>query len=144
MLKKTQLLLFIGLLPQIFFAQDDMPNSVDDVIEWKFTITYEDNEAILNMTAVQKDHWHVYSQVQPDKAVAYPTGFIFEENSSYELINLKSLEKSHKQGKDKHRSELCSLYIRENQNTRLDQKQKNKNAPNRLEIVLIACNLKWR
>jgi N,N'-diacetyllegionaminate synthase len=35
--------------------------------------------------------------------------------SSYEIINLNSLEKSHKQGKDKHRSELCSLYIRENQ-----------------------------
>ena len=35
--------------------------------------------------------------------------------SSFELINLKSLEKSHKEGKTKHRSELCSLFIRENQ-----------------------------
>ena len=35
--------------------------------------------------------------------------------SSFEIINLQSLEKSHKNGSDKHRSELCSLYIRENQ-----------------------------
>jgi N,N'-diacetyllegionaminate synthase len=33
----------------------------------------------------------------------------------YEVINLDALEKSHKFGKDKHRSELCSLYIHEHQ-----------------------------
>jgi N,N'-diacetyllegionaminate synthase len=35
--------------------------------------------------------------------------------SGYEVINLNSLEISHQKGKDKHRSELCSLYINENQ-----------------------------
>lgn len=35
--------------------------------------------------------------------------------SGYEIINLKALEKSHKDGKKKHRGELCSLYILENQ-----------------------------
>jgi len=35
--------------------------------------------------------------------------------SSFEVINLKALEKSHKLGQKKHRSELCSLYIHEHQ-----------------------------
>jgi len=34
--------------------------------------------------------------------------------TSFELINYDALKKSHKNGKDKHRSELCSLYIFEN------------------------------
>jgi N,N'-diacetyllegionaminate synthase len=37
------------------------------------------------------------------------------EGSGYEIINLKTLDKSHKDGKKKHRSEFCSLYIHENQ-----------------------------
>jgi len=32
----------------------------------------------------------------------------------FEIINLKALELSHKNGKKKHRSELCTLFIREN------------------------------
>ena len=35
--------------------------------------------------------------------------------SGYEVINLDALEKSHNLGSEKHRSELCSLYIYENQ-----------------------------
>ena len=35
--------------------------------------------------------------------------------SSYEIINIETLEKSHKQGLKKHRSELCSLYVFEHQ-----------------------------
>jgi spore coat polysaccharide biosynthesis protein SpsF len=35
--------------------------------------------------------------------------------SGYEAINLQALKKSHKLGSQKHRSELCSLYIYENQ-----------------------------
>jgi len=35
--------------------------------------------------------------------------------SGYEIINLETLEKSHKLGNKRHRSELCSLYIYENQ-----------------------------
>ena len=34
----------------------------------------------------------------------------------FEVINLKALETSHKKGKRKHRSELCTLYINENKN----------------------------
>jgi spore coat polysaccharide biosynthesis protein SpsF len=35
--------------------------------------------------------------------------------SGYEIINLKTLEKSHKLGNKRHRSELCSLYVYEHQ-----------------------------
>ena len=64
-----------------------MPNSVDEVISWNFSVTYEDNcEAVINMTVTQKDHWHVYSQIQPAGSVAYPTEFTFAPSSDYELI----------------------------------------------------------
>jgi spore coat polysaccharide biosynthesis protein SpsF len=36
------------------------------------------------------------------------------DGCGYEIINLLALKLSHKNGKKKHRSELCSLYIREN------------------------------
>jgi N,N'-diacetyllegionaminate synthase len=35
--------------------------------------------------------------------------------TGYEVVNLAAFEKSHKEGSKRHRSELCSLYIRENQ-----------------------------
>lgn len=52
---------------------------------------------------------------------------IYEENDAtfldniidgcgYEILSLDALKKSHLEGEDKHRSELCSLYIRENKN----------------------------
>jgi spore coat polysaccharide biosynthesis protein SpsF len=36
------------------------------------------------------------------------------DGCGFELIKLAALQKSHANGDDKHRSELCSLYIREN------------------------------
>ena len=36
------------------------------------------------------------------------------DGCGFEIINLKALKKSHKYGKNRHRSELCSLFIREN------------------------------
>lgn len=36
------------------------------------------------------------------------------DGSSIEIINLEALKSSHKNGEDRHRSEFCSLYIREN------------------------------
>ena len=36
--------------------------------------------------------------------------------SGFEVINVEALELSHKLGSDRHRSELCSLYIHENKN----------------------------
>lgn len=36
------------------------------------------------------------------------------DGCGFEIIKLSALKKSHREGKSKHRSELCSLYIREN------------------------------
>ena len=36
------------------------------------------------------------------------------DGCGFEIIKLSALKKSHKEGESKHRSELCSLYIREN------------------------------
>ncbi len=36
------------------------------------------------------------------------------DGCGFEIITQKSLERSHSEGENKHRSELCSLYIREN------------------------------
>jgi len=38
------------------------------------------------------------------------------DGTGFEIINLNALKYSHKYGKKKHRSELCSLFIRENLN----------------------------
>lgn len=38
------------------------------------------------------------------------------DGAGFEIIKLTALEKSHEQGNDKHRSELCTLFIRENIN----------------------------
>lgn len=37
------------------------------------------------------------------------------EGTYFEFINLKDLEAEHRDGEDRHRSELCTLYINENQ-----------------------------
>ncbi|MEO9532827.1 MAG: cytochrome c biogenesis protein CcdA [Crocinitomicaceae bacterium] len=86
MLRRLFLLSIILLSAFSNFAQDEMPNSVDEVIKWNFTVTHEGCEAIINMTAEQKDHWHVYTQKQPNGSVAYPTEFTFAESDDYELI----------------------------------------------------------
>ena len=44
----------------------------------------------------------------------YTTYARLPDGSSFELISLEALEKSHTQGEDRHRSELCTLYINEN------------------------------
>lgn len=36
------------------------------------------------------------------------------DSSNFEIISLAALKRSHREGEDRHRSELCSLYIREN------------------------------
>jgi spore coat polysaccharide biosynthesis protein SpsF len=38
------------------------------------------------------------------------------DGSGFEILSLEALQKSHLMGDDKHRSELCTLYIRENLN----------------------------
>ncbi|MFK8037684.1 MAG: protein-disulfide reductase DsbD family protein [Crocinitomicaceae bacterium] len=85
MINKT---LFIGLLLLSFcgFAQDDMPNDIKEVINWYQKVDQKGCEATITFTVDQKDGWHVYSQVQPEGAVAYPTEFIFKKSDDYSLV----------------------------------------------------------
>lgn len=45
----------------------------------------------------------------------FSTCFNVPLGTGYEVVNLAAFEKSHKEGSKRHQSELCSLYIRENQ-----------------------------
>lgn len=45
----------------------------------------------------------------------FSTCFNVPLGTGYEVVNLSSFERSHREGSKRHRSELCSLYIRENQ-----------------------------
>jgi thiol:disulfide interchange protein len=86
MLKRLFLLSVILLTAITNFAQE-MPNSVDEVINWRFSITYESAcDATIHMTVDQKDHWHIYTQKQPTGSVAYATEFTFTENDDYKLV----------------------------------------------------------
>lgn len=57
-----------------------------------------------------KDLWKQHQNDQADAT------FIDDviDGCGFEIISLKALEESHAQGGTKHRSELCTLYIREN------------------------------
>ena len=76
--------LFIGLS---YSYGQDMPNSVDEVINWSFSIEYTScDEARIIATVDQKDGWHVYAQKQPEGAISFPTEFNFVKTSDYELV----------------------------------------------------------
>ena len=66
--------------------QDDMPNSVDEVIKWNFSVTYDKDIATIKIVVDQKDGWHIYAQKQPKGAINVPTSFVFAPDKSYELI----------------------------------------------------------
>jgi len=85
MFKRLLLTLLIALTSAFSFSQE-MPNSVDEVIKWNFSVSYDGCDAIIKMTVDQKDGWHIYTQKQPEGAVAYPTSFSFEESSDFTLI----------------------------------------------------------
>ncbi|MFK8046411.1 MAG: protein-disulfide reductase DsbD family protein [Crocinitomicaceae bacterium] len=85
MLNKIILFSFI-LLTQLGFSQDEMPDDLHDVINWSQKVEYNKDEATIVFTVDQKDGWHVYSQVQPEGAVAYPTEFFFKESPDYQLV----------------------------------------------------------
>lgn len=56
-----------------------------------------------------EDMWHHYQEEQAD--AAFMDNVI--DGCGFEIISLKALEESHAKGDKKHRSELCTLYIRE-------------------------------
>lgn len=54
--------------------------------------------------------WHLHKNEQADAT------FLDEiiDGCGFEIIKLRALQESHDKGKERHRSELCTLYIREN------------------------------
>ncbi|MGV6860378.1 MAG: protein-disulfide reductase DsbD family protein [Putridiphycobacter sp.] len=83
-----KLFLFLTLIISfVDFAQDEMPASVSEVINWNFKVVYgECDDATVVITVNQKDGWHVYAQKQPEGAVGMPTEFIWEPSQNYELV----------------------------------------------------------
>ena len=80
------LLVILFLLPFTGISQDDeMPATVDEVIKWSLSVTYEGDIATVSITAKQLDHWHVYSRVQPAGSVAFGTEVTLIESDNYQL-----------------------------------------------------------
>jgi thiol:disulfide interchange protein len=85
------IVLFFFLASSLFsFSQDDMPASIDEVIKWNFSVSYECDIATLTMDVEQRDGWHIYAQKQPAGAVSLPTSFSFNKNKNYELVGKAS------------------------------------------------------
>jgi hypothetical protein len=56
-------------------------------VTWKFTSKkLSDNSYEIHMTATMEKGWHLYSQTQPDDAVASPTTFSITNNPLIELV----------------------------------------------------------
>jgi thiol:disulfide interchange protein DsbD len=50
-------------------------------ITWTFTsVKTADKQYEVRMTATIQDRWHLYSQTQPEDAIAIPTNFTFRSN----------------------------------------------------------------
>ena len=62
------------------------------------------------------------------------------DGCGYEIISLKALRKSHTQGEDRHRSELCTLFIRENQDKFRIKKIKAEKKYNRKDLRFTVDN----
>ena len=72
------------LLSMFLFAT--MAVSAQNPVTWNFTSKkLADNSYEIHMTATIEKGWHLYSQVQPDDAVAGPTTFSITNNPLIEL-----------------------------------------------------------
>jgi thiol:disulfide interchange protein DsbD len=55
-------------------------------VNWTFSSKKIDDKTFeLHMTATIQDGWHLYSQVQPEDAIAIPTGFKINNNPLVQL-----------------------------------------------------------
>ena len=55
-------------------------------VNWTFsTKKVSDKTYEVHLTATLKSGWHLYSQIQPDDAIAIPTGFKFTTNPLFKL-----------------------------------------------------------
>jgi len=77
-MKKLSILFFITLFSFAVKAQNP--------IEWTFTATKTGDKVYeIHMTATIQSGWHLYSQTQPEDAIAIPTGFTTNSNPLLEL-----------------------------------------------------------
>lgn len=80
--------------------------------------------------------WELYKKEKLDA--------IFQDDiidgCGYEIISLSALKKSHDQGEERHRSELCTLYIRENQTKFKIKKIKAQDKYNRKDLRFTVDN----
>ncbi len=78
-MKKWLLILLAAFTTSIAFAQAEP-------ISWKFSSTkISDNVYEVKMTATLNKGWHLYSQKQPNDAIAIPTSFSFNKNPLLEF-----------------------------------------------------------
>jgi len=82
--RKSKLLLFI-----IMSLAISANAQILTPVHWSYgvkkldAVTYE-----IHLRAKLDDSWHIYSQTQPDNAVALPTKIIFKSNSDIEIIGI--------------------------------------------------------
>jgi thiol:disulfide interchange protein DsbD len=67
-------------------------------VTWTFTATkLKDKTYEIHMKATMQNGWHLYSQIQPDDAIAIPTAFTFNNNPLVKLEgNIKEIGKVEK------------------------------------------------
>ena len=79
-----------------------------------------------------------------EKYQKYKLDAIFQDDivdgCGYEIISLDALRKSHEQGEDRHRSELCTLFLRENQDKFKIKKIKAEKKYNRKDLRFTVDN----
>jgi len=79
-MKKFSFILLSLFIAGMAFAQKDNP------VTWTFTSKkISDNVYEIQMIATIQKGWHLYSQTQPEDAVAQPTSFSFNKNPLVDL-----------------------------------------------------------
>jgi len=65
----------------VFVLGSNLLNAQLNPVSWTFTSKkISDKTYELHLTAMMQSGWHLYSQVQPEDAVAIPTGFKLNSN----------------------------------------------------------------
>lgn len=91
-MKKTILLALVTVLAISLKAQNP--------VSWAFSSKkIGDKKFEVHMTATIQSGWHLYSQIQPEDAIAIPTGFVINKNPLLEvdgkIKEVGKLEKFH-------------------------------------------------
>ncbi|HYH14346.1 MAG TPA: protein-disulfide reductase DsbD domain-containing protein [Flavisolibacter sp.] len=94
-MKKLAFVLALFMLGNVAFAQSP--------VSWAFTSKkISDQVYEIHMTATIQPGWHLYSQKQPEDAIAQPTSFVFNKNPLLSFDgNVKEIGKLEKYRDDK-------------------------------------------